>query len=396
MLVQPLPFPASVSGGGGASPDYDTAEQLGEITTAAASVAGASYTLTPKANRDYLFLWSQDVRSDTTLSAAGSDVTIDGTSIFIEKPNVGPASTSPADYLSQGGLFRVQGGASPTAMDIALSGTRGSNAANLSLRNSRVSYVILGADDYYAENLPRQSFSDPANKTLTPVATLSFTPATPGDYFILCSFDYDLTHATNVDWEAQLTDGTTTTGGAWWRPSISGSSDRAPGMLVLPLSAVSGAKTITLSIIQPNTGGTTIGISEIRMVALRADRFARAYITQSTSNSSGSDTSYVTALSQNITPPAQADHLTIAAWAQASTNTGAAIYAQYLDGADTVNEMIRECRYGAGNGLAGMSHRIANYASAPLTQAIQRKANFATSNIIQSPSTILTLDLTGI
>jgi hypothetical protein len=378
------------------SPNYATEEALAPASTSGTSIAGATITFTPKANRDYLFLWSQDISLDSTGSRALADVTIDGTTIFTNGPSIQPQGTAPADYFCMGGLFRYQAGASPAPVTAALFAGRPSlNAANVTVRNSRVSYVILGPNDVYAESLARQVLTDPGNKTLTTVATLTFTPPSAGDYIIVASFNYDLVSSTNVSFLAELTDGTTTIGGAWWRPRSLGATDYCPGMLVLPLSAVSGARTISLKVQQPNTGATTIGISEIRMIAIRADRFAHVHHTELGSDNAGTDNAYVTAQSQTFTP-APADHLTLATWALASTSIPSDAYAQYLDGAVSVGEATRKYDLAIAAGLSGVAHRIANYPATPLTQAIQRHGTSGCNNTIEKAAAIVTLDLTNI
>ena len=378
------------------SPSHGTVESLAEQTGGLTTIQGAALSFTPAASTDYLFFWSQDVQSSSNTNDSLSIVKVGGTDIFSVNPQVKTVvTTSPIDYNSMGGIFRVQGDSSPSTQTIEVDASvTGTGSPTLKVRNSRLSYFKLGPNDVYAESLTRQTFATPANKTAQTAATLSFTPGTAGDYLILASFNVDMVSGTNVDVTVTMSDGTTGTGGAWWRPSDA--NDRIPGQLALYLTGASGAKTITLKIAQPNTGGVQIGISEIRMVALRVDRFAHVYHTIMSSNSSGTNNTYATAFSQTFTPNA-ADHLTFAIWAQASASASNSVFGQYLDGAVSVNEMIRNFPASASNGLPGFAHRLAAYPNSSLTQAVQRKANTSgTSNVIQSPSSIYTLELTGI
>lgn len=109
----------------------------------------------------------------------------------------------------------------------------------------------------------------------------------------------------------ELTDGTTTTSEVIARPLQT--ADRLPVMLILPLTSISGAKTISLKIRQTGTGATTVGVSEIRMVAIRNDRFADVHSTTLGTTSSGTQSTYTTVLSQTWTPGAN-DYLTGASW----------------------------------------------------------------------------------
>lgn len=392
-IIQSIPYPRTVA----AFPNYATNESLAEQSTAGTSLTGAAISGTPTANTDYLFFWSEDVQTDNTASEAVADVTINGSSIFTALPSILPHEVvSPIDYQTMGGIFRYQAGASPSSTTFSLGAGRGTNPATLKCRNSRLSYVVLGPSDVYTQSIARQTFGDPGNKTAQTVATLSFTPPSAGDYTVIVSFNADMTQTTNVSFGMELTDGTTTTGETICRPP--NTVDRCPTMLVLPLTGISGAKTISLKIRQTGTGTTTIGISEIRMVAIRNDRFASVHKTTQAANDSGTNTAYSSSLSQTFTPAAPADHLTVASWQMGCSNTSGSAFSQLLDGSDTIDEFIRE--YGTAvttQGLGAVSHRIANYPASSRTQAIQRKSESASeTSLVQKSAAIVSFELTGI
>jgi hypothetical protein len=382
-------------GGGGGSPNYATNESLAEVTTTAQMQDGASLTETLTSGQKYMFLWSVDVGTSTTSSAASSDVTIDGTTIFATPPNtvVNNGSTStPRDYHAHGGMFEYTGDGSSHTFTVR-SG-RGANPGTAYQRNSRLSYVILGADDAYAESLPRQTFPGSISGTAQTAASLAFTSPSASDYLVLVSAHADLTSSTNVALGIEVTDGTTTTGEIIFRPVGSGS--RVPLLMLLPLSAVNGAKTISVKIRETGSGSTSIGISEIRILALRLARFAASHIGTLGADSSGTEGTYTTSESQTFTPAA-ADHLTLASWFVGSSSTGVSTYSQFLDGAVSVNENIKRMTSGSSTSyLPCVSHRLAAYPASSLTQAIQRRSAGTSNNAIRKSATIATISLAGI
>lgn len=387
MIIQAMPYPATSS----ASIEHDTNESLAEQSTTGATLTGGSITATLTNGADYLFLWSQDVQTDATSSFAQSNVRVNGASIFTSLPSVFPRETgSPIDYQTMGGIFRHT--ASGSSETFTVRGEQSPVASTLKLRNSRISYVRMGPNDQYTQSIAAQTFSDPANKTAQTAASLSFTPPSSGDYTIIASFVASMTNSTNVTYGMELTDGTTSTGEVICRPPST--SDLCPMMLILQLSSISGSKTISLKVRQTGSGGTDIGIREIRMVAIRNDRFPSVRSVKAGSSSSGTDGSYVdTGATQTFTPTA-GDHLTVSAWQMGSSSTTVSAYSQYLDGSDTVNEFIREYGTAAASwSMGAASHRIAAYTATSRKQVIQRRSEGTSNNEVQAAATIVTFGL---
>jgi hypothetical protein len=366
---------------------YGTDEAVTEQSTTGTALTGGEILGTPAANTDYLLFWSQDVQSSSTGASCFSDLKINGSTVFANRPKILPRETgSPIDYHSMGGFVRYQSGPSPSGTSFTLTGER-DNSATIKLRNSRLSYLELGPDDEYAQSTTRQTFSSAINKTAQTAATLT-VPA--GAYTVFASFNIDMVDTSNVQYEMELTNGVETTGVVFARPNTT--NDRCPVMLFLP--STSGG-TVSLKVRQSGSGSTTIGISDIRIVALENGRFADVdYIVQGADSGSTAG-SYTTTVSQTISPAG--DHLSIALWQQGSTSTSVSVYGRYLDGADTVGEFIREFRIAvADSGLGGVAHRIADYDGSSRTQAIQRRSEASSNNQIQKSAAIVTIKLEGL
>lgn len=384
---------------GGAAAGYLTAEALGEVSTTDAGYFD-TVTLSVGAGdlrngEDYIGLWSVSGAQNVTDQVLAR-VTKDGNSIFTAATpslltrEIGAGG--PQDYHSFGGMFRHQ--ETGVASEFKVQCSR-SSAATIKAKDARLSLVVMGADDHYSETIARNNLTDTtANKTATTVGSITFTPATSGDYIILCSFIFDMGSTSNVAGGMTLTDGTATTGEIGLR--CRGGNDRMPALLMLPLSGVSGSKTVDLKIRQTGSGTTTVAASEMRFVALRTDRFADAQQVTQGANNSGTNTTYSSTVSQTFTPNA-ADYLVLGSWVLGTNNGTTSGYAQLLDGATAVNEHIGEYNiFVATSGTPGVSHRIGSYAASSRTQAIQRKSNTSSTSSTVQKGMILSFDLTGI
>lgn len=381
---------------------YMTLEGLTEVsdtTTSWLDVASGTFpggSFTP--SNDYIGFWSVAGAGSSTASGVKARVTLAGSDVFTTDAITLPRSTAtPQDYMPFGGMFRHQPGSTPVDAAYKIQVTRGTNAATYKAKDARLSLLKMGADDHYAENIARQTFTDTtANKTATVAGTITFTPGSSGNYIIFASMVLDMTTSSSVNLGVELTDGTNTTGEIIFRPQQT--ADRMPAMLVLPIASVSGSKTVDLKFRQSGTGATAIAISEIRIFALREDRFANVHKTVLGSNNTGIDTTYTSALSQTFTPAA-ADHLTISAWPMGN-NVGSSdsSQSQFSDGGTIVNEYMRSFNTFAGTWDSGfMSHRIAAYAASSRTQEIDRLSETSSNTTtIQKSAAIVTLDLAGL
>lgn len=320
----------------------------------------------PEENTDYIFFWTQDLHTGSTGIRGFSDIHLDGSTIFTTRPRWLPNTNE--EYNSMGGMFRYQAGVSPSPIDVSLRMDT-ENPGTVKMRNSRLSWLKLGPDDEYTESIARQTTTSGSAQTM---ATLSFTPGSAGDYLIVASFNIDLVNASNVRYSLELTDeaGNTTTE-LELRPLDS--SDRLAMMLILPCTGLSGAKDFKVKIRESGSGSTTISISEIRMLALRQDRFASVDAILLTSASTSTSTTFNNALTQAVSPAG--DHLLLSCWAIGMDSTTIPGGARLLDDADTVNESLREGQTSlVEDGVPGVGHRLKNYAGGGFTQAIQKRS----------------------
>lgn len=372
----------------GASVTYLTGETTGSVTDAAGAFTDLVDlgTLSLLGGERYLGFFSTDVNVNNSSGLSETRITDNGASIFATDYRAGIQATS--DYLSHGGIFLFQPGSTGNHA-VKFQGRRLS-AGTATFRNSRLSLIKLDSSDIYAEALALQSWTSPTSATAQTACTLSFTPATAGDYLIIASF---LPYMPGLPPSAYLTDGTSSTPTRLLENGT-GTDAINPTVLCWYRAGISGAQNISLKIID-EYGSATTGTAEVRMIAIRLDKFRSVRQTSLASDNIGAEASYTTGLSQTFTPSA-GDHLTLAAWTEQTNATGTSAAVQLLDGATSVNEIIVDEGAGSSDGnTPGFSHRIAAYTAASRTQALQRKIIGSGSSYIHGGAVIACLDLTG-
>ncbi len=371
---------------------YATVENTGTATEGASTFTDMASlgTVDIEAASNYLGIFSMDGLNSSTTGTTESQVLVAGSSIHstVLQNDVRNAS----EYRSHAGIFFIQNAGAATTKTIKLQGRRGT-AGTATFRNRRLSLLKLTANDAFAESLGAQSSANPTNKSDVTAASLTFTPGSAGDYLIICSFTPRLDTQTNVYFGMKLTDG----GGAMTEVGIRPEGGtQEPVVLMWKRTGISGSQTVNLVIRQTGSGSTTIGCAEIRMIAIRLDRFANSYVTTLGSDNSGTQTTYTSALSQTFTPPA-ADLLTLASWNQYGNGSANTASGQYVDDGTSLDEEITLDNFEtAGNrGRPGFGHRLVAAANASRTQTIERKSSTSTAGI-RIGAVIATLDLTGI
>lgn len=387
MIIQAMPYPAA---SGAPAVGYLTAESLGVVTITTATFSDTA-TLSPALGQmasgsNYLVLWGADVAVDDNTGDAIVRLVKNG-SVVVSAIAMNKDTT---DVSSMGGFIIEAGGAAP-AYSVQVGRTLAATANTVG-SNSRLSILKLGPDDYSTTSTARVTTT---SGTFQTAATLSFTPATSGDYIYLAC---GLVDRAGGNVSVQLSDGTNSSIDLGME--ISGTAARSSFMVILPVASVSGAQTVTLKYRQftaASQGVSAVGISEVRIVAIRKDRFANAYVTTLGSDSSGANTTYTTGLSQTFTPAA-ADHLTIMGGVNFNNSSSQSSFVQYDDGGTIVSENIREGVTGQptdGGNRPWYSHRIAAYAAVSRTQALQRKSESTNTTAIRRGAAIVTLSLAG-
>ena len=291
-----------------AARQYYSAESLGESTATNTYTAKCVLTFTPDANADYFIIASAQGSHDTTTGSVRVIIELEdpGNNTLWGCELKPQEYTTPKDWMSFFALGKYSAGASPTAIThriLFLSST----ATTARIKNARLIAIKASADDKFASNVNEASVATSAWSTHT---TLTFTPASQGDYLVIgaAAIACD-TAGGRVGARLNHATAGTTYGG---RDCYVKSDYERRVFAVSPkinLSAVSN--TFTLQYHSPdNSTGVTCAYSAI--LALRLDGFEAAYTNQDFSASpiNTGQTGYQDALTVSATPAAVA-HLIV-------------------------------------------------------------------------------------
>lgn len=344
-------FGALASGGSAAylGAEDTTGGTFTSSTLDALTVNGA----TLKASTDYLLFASADLGA----GAAGSILRIlnGATALYDQNARY--------EYVGTGdgprSLFfmrKVTTSASPSSDNWILRLAQSGSGQTITWDNARLVLLEVGANDNYAENRTRQTWTNPTSATAQTACTLNFTPGSSGRYLILGFLNGDISSGTHC---AELTDGTNTTGEIR-AYTVSAAAERIPQVLALELT-LSGSTTFTLKA-RNDSGSGTLGVADCCIIAIRLDRFVNSYGAARSSQKSNGGAGYeATPAWVDFTPNA-ADHLTLAFGGLQGTGT---------------------CRLDDNGTIIQNQQFRANYANASSTFFTARIASFAASQRTQ-------------
>lgn len=386
MLVQPIPYPSGGGGGGGGgTASYISGEDTagGTFTTAsvdAVSIGGS----TLKANTDYLLFASVEAKSSATASSPALQVLNGSTALYDQNPRFQEISTANDGPRSLFFVRKVTTAADPTGDTWILRLAQTGSGATITWQNARLVLVEVGTNDEYAESRARQSFN-PADTSQT-VCTLTFTPPSAGNYLILGFMVCDRSANGTTGFNAELTDGTNTTGEITL--CLPQSSERIPVCLPLEMS-FSGSKTFSLKLRSPGSTGA-LSAADCCIVAIRTSRFANSYgAARVASVSSSLANSYQAGAWMAFTPNAD-DHLVLAIGA--FTSSGAAVGNVEFDDGGSIIAAPQFRENTSNQNSPFLSARIASYAATQREQKILHKSTSATNEALFFP-TLYTFDL---
>lgn len=308
MLLQHIPYPDGSGGGGSLS--YITGENLAGSTLTGASVDAVTISgSTLKASTDYLLIASADLDCSSTASDAQIAVYNGATKLNTGNPRyheVG-AGDGPRNLSF---MRKVTTSGTPSSDSWILKVQQSGSGATITYTKCRLLLVELTSLHKYAESVARQTYSSPANTTASAAVSLTFTPASAGDYLVIGFGLVDRNFAGGPLVTVELTDGTNTSGPH--NILQTGSGETSPFALPVLARSLSGSTTFSLNLKDGAASASDVlGISDACIVALRLDQFANAYVNVR-STSYDQLLTGVTSTSGLLTYlPNAADHLTM-------------------------------------------------------------------------------------
>ncbi len=330
------------------------AESLAESSTTSADWTNAlSLTFTPDADADYwLFVSAAFTNSSGTNDHVGwvTVYHVQAEAVLLEQSVQRQEPTSPQDWVGVFGIARLSFGTAPGSQQLDVNINSSHAGDTTKLKDVRLLLIKADAADAYAESLA------PVNTSSTSwqnAATLTVTPASPGDYLLIGS----ATRASDANLGAmrcRLNDvtGATTYGDRAWY--CKDDWDNQPFAVMEKLSLAAASRTFRLE--YRSESGTLCYIQGARVLALRLDAFdntwfASNHATQTTTSASNQDF-----LTLSATPLAL-QHAIIAVGGYNTASTTVSGFLNVAKDGSAVEEWNREAPNASGWQCAGLAQR---------------------------------------
>jgi hypothetical protein len=230
-------------------------------TTSSSDQTKVTLTFQPDADSQYVYIWSAQVQSSNTSDdvrvnlRTGSTVLAAGN---LEDKDV-------TDFHPVSGLASETFGASPSSVTLTLNySAESGNTAEI--REARILALKLETGDVYAENTSDQTTTSTSFST---ALTLSWTPASAGDYILLGSAEYRFGSEGEVI--TRFVHNSTNYGVTTSRPKDP--TNYHPGLHAVYLTNLSGSQSATVEWARSATTASTAYCRRARLLALRADGF---------------------------------------------------------------------------------------------------------------------------
>jgi len=283
---------------------YTYAESLTlSTTTTASDQTKVTLTFTPDASSTYVYIWNADIQA-TTGTTYDNIVTLkNNAGTTLSTSNFESKDTT--DFATISGIAFETFGASPTSQSVTLTYRTETATNSVGIKNARIVAIKLTAADAYVENTADSSTTGTSLSTAT---TLTFTPATTGNYLILGSAE-TRSSSTTVTVNSQIT-----YSGTGYSIAAARSNDitnYVSGLMQASVGSLTAtSKSITLQF-SSGSAGTTVNCRRARLLALRLDEFSDSSITTDTSSTSTTSLTYATKTTTDTTVSPELSYLVI-------------------------------------------------------------------------------------
>jgi hypothetical protein len=290
-------------------------ESTGESSTTGAAWADkAVLTFTPDANSDYFFIASATYTAKST-SARGEARLFDSTNAVELGSETRSSLRNSSDYTPYCASGKVSYGASPGSQTVSIQYGLGSSGGTPHyIQNAAIVAIKKGAADQYAESVGTSTAS---TASFVDTASVTFTPASAGDYLIVATAEYNV-GATNKQIEICVdVDGTL----------ISDHQIRAdnttpwfPWATQAKVTLSNASHTIKVKFCEQGGGGTTMSLRQVKLIVLSCGAFDNVYYAESRADQNTTSGTYQTAVT--LTTATQAVNHLLLASSLHSVNSG--------------------------------------------------------------------------
>ncbi len=287
------------------------------------------------------------------------------------------------DYISGGAIGIDTFSSSPEEQTYKIQYRTNNAAGTARIKEAKIFAIKLAADDEYSESETRNTTTSTSYQNKT---TLTFTPATAGDYIIIASATLDGSSA-SYDWRAQLDiDGT-----AYSNSNIEtvNSANRYLWAIVKRVNLNEASHTINIQYSSENAGATA-GIAHARIVALRADRFSNNYYAESETRNTTTSTSFQNKTTLTQTPQA-AEHLIISSAGLDISSASSSVEGQLIKNSNNYGLMRIETKDTSNRGYPYFAIKKETLTADSTTWNTQYRASAGTAGIKDARIAVLDL-----
>lgn len=315
---------------------YYYAESLArQTTTSTSNQVAATLTFTPDASTDYYLLASAALDNNSTTADSRFNLFNSTDTVTIAECNIeSQEAATPVDKFPVFALGRYTSGGSPSAT--TFQARYSSESTNTSgIEYTRIAAIKTATGDQWAAS---DTDSTVSSSTWTTKTTLSFTPATSGDYLIIAYAEL-ASDSTAFYAQARLNynNGTTIYGESGLHNQDT--TNYMPWGTMVRLNLAASSQSFVIEFKNASTGTSTI--RKARILALRLDQFDANYYADSLSRSTTTSGSYQDKVTLTQTP-AEGFHLVIGALEGDGQSNTVSHYQRVIEGSDVLQESAIE------------------------------------------------------
>ena len=356
------------------------------ITTGTAFTDKASITQTFTNGVDYYLMYCAIIRNSTNTTADVKARLFNNTdSATLRAVNYEMFSAT-ADYHPVFGMDIYTGAGASKQFSVGFAAESSGN--NVKCKNAAIIAVAKNSLDAYAE--VETDLSESAG-SWADHTTLTFTPATSGDYLIIASAEIR-DSSTGVEvWAHLLDPDGSTVYGECQRQNKDGTNWYAWSTIIKKTLAAS-SQTFKTQFKTQDAVGEVAHMRSCVILALRLDQFANNYYAESLSESLTTSTTYQDKTTLTATPVAR-DHLTFSVFNVGLANSSNVISGQLDKGGSSQWEGSFLGPGGAGRAETFASFRVESLAASSTTWKTQWKVDGGAINGRINSSVVAILDL---
>ena len=326
-------------------------ESLGEssTTTSGSWPSVTTFTFTPDANADYWIFFSCLFANGSGTAGHYGEVSVyhdqGGVSVGYWA-NRSQETASPQDWFTIFCVHKSTFGASPGAQDYIVSINSSHAGDSTKIKDIRFLAIKADAADQYAA---QDASTSTASTSYTTRTTLTFTPASTGDYLLICSAVLTADTASNAH-GARLNH----SGGSIYGENLTYPKATwlySPWATAAKINLAASSNTFTL---QYKTSANNAYIEQAHILALRLDKFDNAYVAQDFSGGNTTAATDQDFLTLTQTPQA-VSHAILAVAALRTSSTSVSGYLNVCKGGTNYTETPREGVNTAGYVHAGVA-----------------------------------------